>query len=364
MELIRKDIDNIEAYKPGKPIEEVKRELGIADVTKLASNENALGPSPKAIAAAKQALPSLNRYPEGSCYYLKRKLARILGVRETNLLFGNGSDELIDVILKTIKAPDAEIITADITFVEYKISGAINSFRVVTVPLKDFTFDLEAMVGRITQKTKAIFIANPNNPTGTYVTAKQVLEFLDRIPPGVMIVFDEAYVEYAQQEDFPKTIELLERKNVAILRTFSKIYGLAGLRVGYMIADEEFVAAAERIRQPFNVNAVAQAAACAALDDKAFVCKSVALVTQEKAFIEKALTELGIWFKKSAANFIFMRTEMDARNLFRELLKKGVIIREMSQYNLDNYSRITIGTRRENMKLIRALKDIIKEDLK
>jgi len=368
MELIRKDIDNIDAYKPGKPIEEVKRELGIADVTKLASNENALGPSPLAINAARKALPALNRYPEGSCHYLKRKLARMLGVRESNLLFGNGSDELIDVILKTIKAPDAEIITADVTFVEYKISGSINGFRVIAVPLKDFTFDLEAMAGRITPKTKAIFIANPNNPTGTYVTAREVLDFLDRVPQGVLAVFDEAYVEFAQREDFPKTLELVGRKNIAVLRTFSKIYGLAGLRVGYMIADEEFVAAAQRIRQPFNVNSVAQAAACAALDDKAFVRKSLALVAQEMRFMENALTELGVWFKKSATNFIFVRTDMDARNLFRELLKKGVIIREMSQYNLDNYSRITIGTRRENIKLIRALKDIlngsVKEDFK
>jgi len=362
MEPIRKDIDNIDAYKPGKPIEEVKRELGIADVTKLASNENALGPSPRAIAAAKKALPSLNRYPEGSCYYLKRKLARLLGIKEGNLLFGNGSDELIDVILKTIKAPDAEIITADVTFVEYKISGSINGFKVISVSLKDFTFDLEAMAGRITPKTKAVFIANPNNPTGTYVTTRQVLEFLDRIPREVMVVFDEAYVEFAQKEDFPKTLELLGRKNVAILRTFSKIYGLAGLRVGYMIADEEFVAAAERIRQPFNVNSGAQAAACAALDDKAFVRKSTTLIAKEMKFMEKTLTDLGVWFKKSAANFIFVRTGMDARSLFGKLLKKGVIIREMSQYNLDNYSRITIGTRRENIKLIRALRDIIKED--
>ncbi len=362
MELIRKDIDNIDAYKPGKPIEEVRRELGIADVTKLASNENALGPSPKAVAAAKKTLLSLNRYPEGSCYYLKRKLARVLGIRENNLLFGNGSDELIDVILKTIKAPDAEIITADVTFVEYKISGAINGFRVIAIPLKDFAFDLEAMAARLTPKTKAVFIANPNNPTGTYVTAKQVLEFLDRVPPGVMVIFDEAYVEFVQKEDFPKTSDLLKYKNVAILRTFSKIYGLAGLRIGYMIADEEFIAAAERIRQPFNVNSVAQAAACAALDDKAFVRKSTALIAQEMIFMEKALTDLGVWFKKSAANFIFIRTDMDARSLFRKLLKKGVIIRDMSQYNLDNYSRITIGTRQENLKLIRALKNIIKED--
>jgi len=212
MEPIRKDIDNIDAYKPGKPIEEVKRELGIADVTKLASNENALGPSPRAIAAAKKALPSLNRYPEGSCYYLKRKLARLLGIKEGNLLFGNGSDELIDVILKTIKAPDAEIITADVTFVEYKISGSINGFKVISVSLKDFTFDLEAMAGRITPKTKAVFIANPNNPTGTYVTTRQVLEFLDRIPGRSWSSLTRPTLNSPKRRTFPKPSSFWDAK--------------------------------------------------------------------------------------------------------------------------------------------------------
>lgn len=359
--LIRKDIEAIDAYKPGKPIEEVKRELGIKDVIKLASNENALGPSPKAMKAIQNTLKSINRYPEGSCFYLKRKLARILRLKESNLIFGNGSDELIDIILKTIKEPGAEIITADVTFVEYKICGAINDFGVITVPLRDYTFDLEAIRKAITQKTKAIFIANPNNPTGTYVKAAEVADFLNSIPQEILVVFDEAYVEYVDQKDFPDLLRQINKKNIAVLRTFSKIYGLAGLRIGYMAANSSLIDCCGRVRQPFNVNSLAQTAAIAALDDKAFVKKSRRLVDREKKLLYRAFSELGIWFKKSAANFIFVRLNTDAQKAFGRLLRKGVIIREMSQYNLGNYARITIGTPRENQRLIRALKELKRE---
>ncbi|MDD5018913.1 MAG: histidinol-phosphate transaminase [Candidatus Omnitrophica bacterium] len=361
MNLIREDINDIEAYKPGKPIEEVRRELGLNNIVKLASNENPLGPSPRALTAVKKALRTLNRYPEGSCFNLKRKLAKVLGIHEGNLMFGNGSDELIDVILKVIKAPDADIITSDATFVEYKIGGRVNGFRIITVPLKDFTFDLPAMLERVTPKTKAVFIANPNNPTGTYVTAAAVSDFLARIPENVLVVFDEAYFEFVDEKDFPRTLELFRkggRRNIAILRTFSKIYGLAGLRVGYMIAAEDFIGAAERVRQPFNVNSLAQAAACAALDDRAFVRKSRQLVRREKRLMYKAFAKLGIWFKKSAANFIFIRTNKDTQELFTELLRQGVIIRDMSSFRLNRYSRVTIGTKKENLKLLNALKNI------
>jgi histidinol-phosphate aminotransferase len=360
MDLIRRDIQNIEAYKPGKPIEEVERELGIKGVIKLASNENALGPSPKALQAVKKALAGLNRYPEGTCFYLKKKLAQFLGVSETNLIFGNGSDELIDIILKTIKEPGAEIITSEVTFVEYKICGAINGFAVKTIPMRDFTYDLTAIKKAISPRTKAIFIANPNNPTGTYVNAEAVALFLEGIPKDILVVFDEAYIEYVTDKDFPKLIRLINKKNIAILRTFSKIYGLAGLRVGYMIANSGLVACAERVRQPFNVNSLAQAAARAALDDKAFVKRSKDLIKNEKKFLYNALSQLGILFKKTVANFIFIRTTTDTQKIFQELLKKGIIIREMSGYDLPNYARVTIGTRKENRKLIKELKEILK----
>lgn len=360
-DLIRKDIFDIEAYKPGKPIEEVEREFKLKGVIKIASNENPLGPSPMALKAIRKTLTALNRYPEGTCFYLKRKLARVLGVGENNLIFGNGSDELIDIILKTIKAPGAEIVTADITFIEYKISSMINGFIVKTIPLKDFKFDLEAIKAACTKNTKAVFIANPNNPTGTYVGAREVEIFLDGLPQDILVVFDEAYTEFVASKDFPRLIHLIEKRNIAILRTFSKIYGLAGLRIGYMVANEKFVSCAQRVRQPFNVNSLAQAAAAAALDDKAFVKKTRALIHKEKKVLTRAFCERGIWFKEGVANFIFVRMDTDMRTIFQKLLKKGVIIREMSSYNLNNYARITIGTGKENRKLIKALDEIMKE---
>lgn len=359
--LIRKDILNIEAYKPGKPIEEVEREFGVTQAVKLASNENPLGPSPKALKAIIKSLKSLNRYPEGTCFYLKKKLARKLGVNESNIIFGNGSDELIDIILKTIKENGAEIVTSDITFVEYKICGCINDFTVKTVPLRDFTFDLEAIKNAVTAKTKAVFIANPNNPTGTYVNKQEVENFLNNIPKDVLVVFDEAYFEFVDEKDFPDLLTLINKKKIALLRTFSKIYGLAGLRIGYMIANQAFIAYAQRVRQPFNVNTLAQAAALAALDDALFVKKTKQLISQEKKFLYQAFRKLGIWFKESATNFIFIRLNTDMQKIFEKLLKKGIIIREMGQYNLNNYARVTMGTRTENQKLIRALKEILEE---
>lgn len=356
--LIRNDIASIEAYAPGKPIPEVKRELGLRHVIKLASNENPLGPSPKAVKAAQDALASVNRYPEGTCHDLKKKLSRLLGVAESNILLGNGSDELIDIILKTIKAPGAEILTADVTFVEYKISGAINGFSVTAVPLTDFRFNLEILNRALTKNTKAVFIANPNNPTGTYVTADETRAFLRDIRRGVLVVFDEAYFEYVSAGDFPDLIHEAVKNNVIVLRTFSKIYGLAGLRIGYMVAREDFVRAAERVRQPFNVNAVAQSAALAALDDKGFLKRSRALNLREKKRLYNALSGLGIWHEKSETNFIFVRFNADAKTVFKALLQQGIIIREMSQYGLTHYARITVGTSQENKRLIAALTDL------
>jgi histidinol-phosphate aminotransferase len=362
MSLIRKDILNIEAYKPGKPIEEVKRELGIKGVIKLASNENPLGPSPKAIKAIARALGNLNRYPEGTCFYLRKKLARRLRIKEENLIFGNGSDELIDIILKTIKEPEANIVTADLTFVEYKITGAINDFSVITVPLKNDTFDLGAIKSAITPKTKAVFIANPNNPTGTYVTAADVAKFLDGIPPDILVVFDEAYLEYVQAKDFPDMIPLIDRRNIAVLRTFSKIYGLAGLRVGYMAASEDFISCCQRVRQPFNVNSLAQAGACAALDDRAFVKKTKSLNAREKKTLYRGLRGFGIRYTESQTNFIFIKLGNDAQDLFAKLLKKGIIIREIGKTPLGTMARITIGTPAENKRLLNGLRKTIRSD--
>lgn len=353
--LIREDIDSIQEYQPGKPIQEVKRELGLKSVVKLASNENPYGPSAKALSALKKATSDLHRYPEGNCYYLKKALCRKLKVSENCLLFGNGSDELIDVILKTIHAPAAQILTADITFVEYKISAQINGFEIKTVPLKDFTFDLDAIAAAITSKTRAIFIANPNNPTGTYVKKNEVERFLNRVPENILIVFDEAYFEFADTNDFPALLGLINKKNIVILRTFSKIYGLAGLRIGYMIAHADFIKAAQKIKQPFNVNSLAQTAATAALNDKSFIRRTKRLNAHEKKRLYAAFSKMGIWYKKSATNFLFVRFNENADKIFKQLLDQGVIIREMKLYELLNYARITIGTKKENTRLLSAL---------
>ncbi len=358
---IRKDIDAIQAYVPGKPIEEVRRELGLRDIVKLASNENAVGPSPKALTAIKKACAQLHRYPEGGCPVLKKKLAGRLGVPEKNLLFGNGSDELIDIILKALRQPGADIVTADVTFVEYKIAGQINGFRVIEVPLCDFTYDLAAMARALTARTKAVFIANPNNPTGTMVSRRALLRFLDRVRRDVLVVFDEAYVEYVSSKAYPDSRRFLKRRNVAVLRTFSKAYGLAGCRIGYMMADPAFIAAAERVRQPFNVSSLAQAAAGAALDDRGFAEKNSRLIRSEKKRLYRALSRLGVWYKESETNFVFVRFATGARRICRALLEKGVIIRDMAMYDLDRYARITVGTRPENSKLIRALKETLEE---
>ncbi|MFH1692335.1 MAG: histidinol-phosphate transaminase [Candidatus Omnitrophota bacterium] len=360
--IIRKDILNIEAYQPGKPIEEVKRELGIKDVIKLASNENALGPSPKALRAIAKITQSLHRYPQGDCFYLKQALARYLKISSAHLMFGNGSDELIDVILKTIHAPNAQIITADCTFVEYKISAAINRFKVKTVPLIDFKFDLDGIKKAVTKNTKAIFIANPNNPTGTYVNKNEIIAFIKSIPKNILIVFDEAYFEYVQTKDFPDLIPIIKKhNNIVILRTFSKIFGLAGLRVGYMICSKGFIKAAERVRQPFNVNTLAQIAAQEALGDLAFLRKTQKLVNIEKRFLYAEFKKLNLWFQPSETNFIFIKMNCDVSHIFHKMLKKGVIIRPMSSCKLHHYCRITIGTHEENKKLIRILKSVLQE---
>ncbi len=363
--IIRKDISKIQAYQPGKPIEEVKRELGLKDVIKLASNENAIGPSPKAIKAILKTVQSLHRYPQGDCFYLKKALASHLKIEPSNLMFGNGSDELIDIILKTIQAPSAEAITADVTFAEYEISASINRFRIKTVPLTDFKFDLKKIEEALSKNTKVIFIANPNNPTGTYLNKTEIASFLKKIPKHVLIVFDEAYFEYVEENNFPALIPLIKKNNnIIILRTFSKIYGLAGLRIGYMAAPKAFIMAAERIRQPFNVNSLAQAAALEALGDTAFLKKTHQLNSNEKKFLYSELIKLKLIFTPSAANFILVKLNNDALSIFQRLLEKGVIVRPMNAYKLNNYCRISIGTHAENERLIRTLKSILRENKK
>lgn len=359
-QMVNKKILEITPYQPGRPIEEVKRQLGLKEVIKLASNENPLGPSPKAVLAIKKSLAKINRYPEGTCFYLRQRLSKKLKVKPGNIIFGNGSDEIIDIIIKTFSELDDEVITSDITFLEYKIIAQQNGRKVKTVPLKNFTYDLPRIKENINPQTRVIFIANPNNPSGTYVKRSEVDKFLNGLPGDIVVVFDEAYLEFVENKDFPLSLNYFRQgKNVIILRTFSKIYGLAGLRIGYGIAREAFIQYMERARQPFNVNTLAQEAALAALDDTAFIRKAQKVVSEGKKYLSIELDRLKINYIPSAANFILIDLKQGGLKIFHKLLREGVIVRDMCQYNLKNFIRVTIGTEKENKKFIVALKKVL-----
>jgi histidinol-phosphate aminotransferase len=361
MSLIRKNIQGITPYITGKPIEETKRELALKEVIKLASNENPLGVSPKSLKAIRKNLLNINRYPDSQGFLLKRKIAQYLKVQSANIVLGNGSDEIIDIIIKTFVEEDENIITADTTFLEYAIIASVNNRKVTTVPLRYFKYDLEEIKRKINKKTKLIFISNPNNPTGTYVTKYELEDFMVDLPEDLILVLDEAYDAFIDVDDFPKSLKYLkyQNKNVIVLKTFSKAYGLAGLRIGYAITDPELVSYMERVRQPFNVNLLAQVAACAALDDRDFLRKTRKVILEGKSYLYEALSKLGIAYVPSVANFILLDAGKDSIGVFRDMLKYGVIIRDMKQYGLKNFIRVTIGTRKENERFIKVLKKVL-----
>jgi len=362
MSLARKNISGIKPYVAGKPIEETKRQLGLREVIKLASNENPLGASPLALQAIKKNITGINRYPDSNSFYLKRKLSRCFNLEPANFLLGNGSDELIDIIIKAFVEEDENIITAETTFLEYSIIGQALGRRVVTVPLRYFKYDLGSIKKKIDRQTKLIFIANPNNPTGTYVTKYEVEDFMQALPEGVILVMDEAYDTFIDVDDFPASLKYVNAnnaKNVIVLKTLSKAYGLAGLRLGFAIAAAPLVSCMEKVRQPFNVNILAQAAALAALEDKKFLLKTKKLIAQGKSYLYDALTESGIAYVPSVANFILIDVGRDCTEVFREMLKYGVIVRDMKQYGLKNFIRVTIGTRKENERFIKVLKKVL-----
>lgn len=360
--MVRRNILHISPYIAGKPIEETKRELKLKEVIKLASNENPLGPSPKARAAIMNSLSLINRYPDSNGFYLKRKLASLLKVSCDNIVLGNGSDELIDIIIKTFVEDDENILTADITFLEYEIISRILNRKVKKVPLRDFRYDLKAMRERIDKKTKLIFVANPNNPTGTYVNKFQLKEFLDGLPKNVILVLDEAYDTFIDTGDYPQGLDFIATNNVIVLKTFSKAYGLAGLRVGYAIANSSFSRYMEKARQPFNVNLIAQKAALAALDDRSFLQSTRQVVLRGKSYLYRSLEELGIQYVPSVTNFILIDVGRGSMAVFRKMLKSGVIVRDMQQYGLKNFIRVTIGTPDENKKFILVLKKVLSEN--
>lgn len=355
-------IEDLPLYPPGKPIEEVRREYGITeDIIKLASNENCLGPSPLALKAAQESLASIHLYPDNGCFYLKQKIANKFGITVSQIITGHGSNEIIQLIATAFLCPGEEVITSEQTFLLYPIMSNSRGAQVVQVPLKNFAYDLHSIARKITEHTKIVFISNPNNPTGTMVEADVFNAFMAQIPPDVIVVVDEAYAEYVTSPDYPDALKYLrQNRNIIILRTFSKAYGLAGLRIGYGLSTEQLIGYLERVRVPFNVSHVAQAAACAALDDGAHIKRSQDNNRSGCAYICAALTGMGVPFVPTQTNFILIRLGERAEEIYRALLCEGVIIRSMASYGLKDFVRVTIGLPEENERFIQSLKKLIK----
>jgi histidinol-phosphate aminotransferase len=370
---VSENIKDLKPYEPGKPIEELQREIGIPlkDIIKLASNENPLGPSPKAMREIRNFAQKVNRYPDGECFYLKKKLAKKLSVTSGNLIIGNGSDEIIDMVVKAFADKGSEVIISDPAFLEYSILSTARGCKVKTIPVKrsfksgvlaGFEYDIDKILNSISKNTRIIFLGNPDNPTGAYLNKRLLKDFLNKCPKRAIVVIDEAYRELVDKTDYEDAIRYTNKKNVIILRTFSKAYGLAGLRIGYAIADKELIGWLERVRQPFNVNMIAQKAAEAALDDKEFINKVVKLTGKGRRFIVKNLERMGFDVIESPANFIlFSYRKLKAADLFLDLLTRGIIIRDMKPYGLKKWARVNVGTTQENRKFIKAL-EAIKEE--
>ncbi len=360
--LVRKKVLEIKPYQPGKPIEEVKRELGLAEVTKLASNENALGPSKLALQAIEEKLTEICLYPDGGQYYLRKALSEKLGVKDTEVVSGFGSCELIEVILKTFLNPGEEVVSSQYAFAYFKISTQVVGGENRIVRAKNYGHDLEAMAEAITPRTKVVFIANPNNPTGTMNTVDEVERFLERAPDSVIVVFDEAYYEFVNRDDYPQTLPWVkEGRNVIILRTLSKIYGLAGLRLGYAIAKEELIWSLNQVRQVFNTSRLAQIGAVAALRDEEHVRKTLELNRKGQEYLYSELSKLGLFYIPSQANFVLVDLKVDATTIFDKLMREGIIVRPMGGYELPTCIRVTVGTSDQNRKFIDALKKVMKE---
>ncbi|MEK6532342.1 MAG: histidinol-phosphate transaminase [Nitrospirota bacterium] len=353
---IHPDIASLSPYVPGKPIEELQRELGLARVIKLASNENPLGPSPKALAALVGGHDSLHRYPDGGAYRLRQALADRWKVSLDHIILGNGSDEVLGLLARTFLAPGDEAVMADQTFVIYKMEVTAAHGKAVIVPLINWTHDLDGMAKAITPKTRLVFLCNPNNPTGTMVAADAVARFMAQVPENVIVVFDEAYLEYVRDPHFPDSLQYVTQgRNAIVLRTFSKIYGLAGLRIGYGITTPEITNCLNRVRPPFNANTLAQRAALAALGDDEHVAKSRAVNAAGMQQLESGLRALGFTAIPSQANFVYFDVKRDGRALFDALLREGVIVRHIEGTML----RVTIGQPDENDAFLASLKKVL-----
>ena len=354
-ELLPPWVTRIRPYPPGKPIEEVERELGHSAV-KLASNENPLGPSPRALEALRNSLDRANFYPDGGGYYLRQKLAEFQQLDMAQIILGAGSTDLIELVAKTFLTAADQGITSQSAFYIYRLAIEEMGAELIQTPLRENAFDLAAIAHSVTQRTKVIYIANPNNPTGRMVTADDMERFLDALPPRVLVVLDEAYYEYVRDPGYSHSVDYVRNgRNVLVLRTFSKVYGLAGLRLGYGMGNPELMEALNRIRSPFNANSLAQAAGLAALDDQEHVAHSVESNAHEMKFVTEELALAGVRYTPSVGNFLLVDTGRDCEEDFIRLMHEGVIVRPMKLYGFPTSLRVTIGKHEDNEKFLEGL---------
>ena len=358
--LVRKGILDLKPYIPGKPIEEVKRELGLKEVVKLASNETSIGPSPLAVEAIKKEAENINLYPESSSRALREKIAHKLNIDKEMIIIDNGADDVIGLVGMAFINEGDEVITGEMTFPAYETITKIMGGKLILVKLENFRFDLEEIIQRINGKTKIVFLCNPNNPTGTIVEREEVANFMEKVPPEVIVVFDEAYYDYVEDKSYPDSLSyVLKGKNIIILHTFSKIVGIAGVRVGYGIARAELIRDLRKVVNPFTTNRLAQVAALSSLDDEEHRKKVLRSNREGKKYLYKELKELRLFYLPTEANFIFIDLKEDSGPIFEKLLRKGVIVRQGKTWDCPNFIRVTIGTAYENKRFIQAIKEVM-----
>ena len=352
-------LERLGVYEPGKPIEETARELGVdpRSIIKLASNENPLGPSPVALTAMRDALLNAQLYPDGGGFYLRKALASELHLDPSNIILGNGSNEIIEFLAHGFVGAGDEVVVSEYAFIAYKLIAALFGARCIEVPARNFHHDLDAMLDAVTPQTRLIVVANPNNPTGTLESQEAIDRFVDQLPPKILAVFDEAYFEFL--DGAPTVLRhVCEGRNIVVLRTFSKIHGLAGIRVGYGMAPRPVVEVLQKTRQPFNVNSIGQTGAIAALSDKAHQRKTKEVVDAGRAYLEREFSRLGLKYVPGSANFTMVNVG-DGEGVFEALLRRKIIVRPLNGYNLKEWIRISVGTMEQNEKCVKALSEVV-----
>ena len=359
-ELANPQLREITVYQPGKPIEETARELDLDPnaIVKLASNENPLGPSPKAMEAMRDALEKAHLYPDGGGSCLCKAIAAKLGLAPENVILGNGSNEALEFLGHAFLNPSDDVVTSQYAFIVYKLIATSFGARTIEVPSPDYRQDLEGMLAAITPKTRLIFVPNPNNPTGTLISQRAIDDFMSRAPENIIVVFDEAYFEFLDRP--PDTLQFVrEGRNIVVLRTFSKIHGLAGLRIGYAVGPADLIEVLLKTRQPFNVNSIAQVGALAALEDDEHLRETKRAIDQGRAYLHEQFSEMKISYVPGTANFVMVNVG-DGHAVFEKLLRQGIIVRPLKEYNLPEWVRISVGTMEENKKLVAALKETMR----